>query len=100
MVHSKLQILVLPYGWDGAHLRAMTSGPGGSPVSPMMFYATATLIRSNVTGNTFREMRVDNSEPAHSTCFHGSTATKRLTFAPAYYGNGMERCEPQQIFRV
>jgi hypothetical protein len=98
MVHSKLQILVLPYGWDGAHLRAMTSG--GSPVSSMMFFATATVIRSNVAGNTFREMRVDNSEPAHNTYFHGSTATNRLAFAPAYYGNGLERCEPQQILRV
>jgi hypothetical protein len=100
MVHSKLQILVLPYGSDDAHLRAMTSGPGGSPISPMMLYATATLIRSNVAGNTFREMRINNSEPAHNACFHGSTATNRLTFAPAYYGNELERCEPQQIFRV
>jgi hypothetical protein len=100
MVHSKLQILVLPYGWGGAHLRAMTSGPGGWLVSSIMFFATATLIRSNVAGNTFREMRVDNSEPTHNTYFHGSTATNRLAFAPAYYGNGLERCEPQQILRV
>jgi hypothetical protein len=66
----------------------------------MMFYAIATLIGNSVGENTFRKTRVDNSEPAHIICFRGSSATNRLTIAPAYYGNELERSEPRQIFRV
>ena len=66
----------------------------------MMFYATATLIGNSVGENTLRKTRVDNSEPAHNICFRGSSATNRLTIAPAYYGNELERSEPRQIFRV
>ena len=35
-------------------------------VSPMMFYATATLVGNRVGENTFRKTRVDNSEPAEA----------------------------------
>jgi len=66
----------------------------------MMFYATATLIGNSVGENTFRKARVDNSEPAHNIRFRGSSATNRLTVAPAYHGNELERSEPWQIFRV
>jgi hypothetical protein len=45
------------------------------------------------------QTRVDNSEPAHNICFRGSSATNRLTIAPADYGNELERSEPRQIFR-
>ena len=69
-------------------------------VSPMMFYATATQIGNSVGGNTFRKTWVDNSKPAHNICFRGSSATNRLTIAPAYYGNEPERSETWQIFRV
>jgi hypothetical protein len=65
----------------------------------MMVYATAMLIGSSVGENTLRKTRVDNSEPAH-TCFRGSSTTNRLTTAPAYYGNELERFESRQIFRV
>jgi hypothetical protein len=50
--------------------------------------------------NSFRKTRVDNSEPAHSICFRGSSATNRLVIDPAYYGNEPEQSEPRQIFRV
>ena len=65
----------------------------------MMFYAIATLIGNSVGENTFRKTRVDNPAPAHNICFRGSSAN-RLTIAPAYYGNELERSEPRQIFRV
>jgi hypothetical protein len=68
-----------------------------------IFYATATLKGNNVGQNTlpqdekhFRKARVDNSEPAHNICFRGSSATNRLT----NYGNGLERSEPRENFRV
>jgi hypothetical protein len=64
----------------------------------MMFDATAALIGNSVGENTFRKTRVDNSEAA--LCFRGSSATNRLTIAPAYYGSELERSEPWQIFRV
>jgi len=44
-------------------------------VSPMMFYATATLIGNSVGENTLRKTRVDNSEPALSV----STEAPRQT---------------------
>jgi hypothetical protein len=69
-------------------------------LAAMMFYAIATLIGNSVGENTFRKTRVDNSEPAHNICFRESSATNRLTIAPAYYGNELERSEPRQIFRV
>jgi len=69
-------------------------------VSPMMFYAAATLIGNSVGENTFRKTRVDNSEPAHNICFPGCSATNSFFIAPAYFGNGLERSELQQIFRV
>src|SRR2546429_3256791 len=56
----------------------------------MMFHATATLIGNSVGENTFRKTRVDNSEPAHNIRFRGSSATSRLTTAPAYYGNELD----------
>jgi len=65
-----------------------------------MFYATAMLIGSGIGENTFRNTRVDNSEPARTSCFRGSSATNRLAIAPAYYGNELERSERRQIFRV
>ena len=66
----------------------------------MMFYTTATLIGNSVGEKSFRKTRVDNSEPAHNICFRGSSATNRLTIAPADYGSELERSEPRQIFRV
>ena len=66
----------------------------------MIFYATATHIGNSVGENTFRKTQVDNSEPAHNTRFRGSSATNRLTIAPAYHGNELERSETRQIFRV
>jgi hypothetical protein len=66
----------------------------------MMFYATATLIGNSASENTFRKTRGDNSEPSHNICFRGSSATNRLTIAPAYYGNELEQSEPRQIFRI
>ncbi len=69
-------------------------------VSPTMFYGTTTLTGNSMGENTFRKTRIDNSEPAHNICFRGSSATKRLAIAPAYYGNEPERPEPRQIFRV
>ena len=65
-----------------------------------MFYATATLIGNSVGEITLRKTRVDNSEPARTSCFRGSSATNRLAIAPAYYGNELERSERRQIFRV
>ncbi len=61
---------------------------------------SATLIGNTVGEKTFRKTRVDNFEPAHNTCFLGSSATNRLTIAPAYHGSELERSEPRQIFRV
>jgi hypothetical protein len=66
----------------------------------MMFYATATQIGNSVGEHTIRKTRVGNSEPAHNICFRGSSTTNRLTIAPAYHGNEVERSEPRQIFRV
>jgi len=76
--------------WDGTTFIA--------GLAAMMFYATAMLIGNSVGENTFRKTRGDNSEPARNICFGGSSATNRLTIALAYYGNGLERSEPQQIF--
>ena len=65
-----------------------------------MFYATATLIGNSVGESTLRKTRVDNSEPAHTICFRGSSATNCLTIALAYYGEELEQSEPRQILRV
>jgi hypothetical protein len=65
-----------------------------------MFYATATLLGNSVGEKAFRKAWVDNFEPAHNTCFVGTSAINRMAIAPAYYGNELERAEPRQIFRV
>ena len=66
----------------------------------MMLYVTANLNGERRRESTLRKTRVDNSEPAHTICFRGSSATNRLAIAPAYYGNELERSERRQIFRV
>jgi hypothetical protein len=53
----------------------------------MMLYVTANLNGERRRESTLRKTRVDNSEPAHTICFRGSSATDRLAIAPAYYGN-------------
>jgi hypothetical protein len=59
------------------------------------------LIQNSVGEKTFRKTRVNNAEPAHNACFlGGSSATNRMTIAPARHGNELEWSEPRQIFRV
>jgi len=43
---------------------------------------SATSIGNNVGEKTFCETQVDNCEPAHNTCFLGSSAANRLIIAP------------------
>ena len=89
---------------NGRKVDAVVDATGDMRVRPMtdppieLMPWSATLIGNGVREKTFRKTRVDNSEPAHNTCFLGSSATNRLTIAPAYLGS--ERSEPRQIFRV
>jgi hypothetical protein len=70
-------------GWS----RRSQCKPDIKLVSRTMFHATGDLNRKQHRCERFQQHAAGNSEPAHDTCFLGSSASNRLIITPAYYGN-------------